>query len=627
VLWALILIVILLLLSWVTELAGAQSSAAAPDAAVPSSGPDNGESSRYALLIGINDYLSPGISDLRGAINDVETMREILTRRLGFDTSHVTVLTNEFATRAAIVGALERLVTDAGPDDVIYVHYSGHGSQVKDGNGDEPDDGWDETILPYDARTPGVADITDDELGGILSRLRAGKAVIVLDSCHSGTATRGLIATRSVPADTRTELYDNGGGMTRALVVLDTPERYVLLTGAAAWQRAMDGPIDDRFHGFFSYALARSLDRDASVMSPQELHSSIKQVYQELSERLGGMRLPYPQVEAAPELLEEPLLPPIATAPVSTVSTLPSPPVLSVPATPARVSARWATAEPPWRARIESLVTNQLSEVDFVGDDTFARFVIDVDDDSCRVMDAGGLSVVSAFAIVNDDDTAIRLAGIFSRSWKASALLAMTNPASTLRVDARVMGSAALHIRRAGEPRTEHNSLMLEIRTSADCYLTIVDVDAEGGVNLLFPNTYSSAGFYPNGFVRGDEAVRIPDSLKEPNRAGFFWDFQPPAGIDAIQVFASTDLETAETIREWIRHTPTVATRGLATRSVAAGHGSFEQLRIVLAGVTTRGIGVVASEPVTTDAHDGGAQPHQPAVDWNAVSLRIHIVE
>ena len=65
-------------------------------------------------------------------------------------------------------------------------------------------------------------DITDDELEEILSQLKTPQTVVVLDSCHSGTATRGLeVRVRSVPRDNRVGLYKKGknsGIRTRAIV-------------------------------------------------------------------------------------------------------------------------------------------------------------------------------------------------------------------------------------------------------------------------------------------------------------------------------------------------------------------------------------------------------------------------
>src|ERR1043165_6415610 len=75
---------------------------------------------RRALLIGINDYsasrLAPtgaapapgrGWADLDGALNDVVLMRELLVARKGFAPSDIAMLTDQQATRAAILKAIE----------------------------------------------------------------------------------------------------------------------------------------------------------------------------------------------------------------------------------------------------------------------------------------------------------------------------------------------------------------------------------------------------------------------------------------------------------------------------------------------------------------------------------------
>ena len=61
---------------------------------------------RRALLIGINEYASPKVVDLRGAVNDVKMLRRILVSRFGFDEQNITVLVDEQATRSALPDAM-----------------------------------------------------------------------------------------------------------------------------------------------------------------------------------------------------------------------------------------------------------------------------------------------------------------------------------------------------------------------------------------------------------------------------------------------------------------------------------------------------------------------------------------
>lgn len=639
--------------------------------------------------------------DLRGAVNDVETMREILLTRFDFSPENIIVLVDKDATRDAILKELERLVAETQPQDFVYLHYSGHGSQVEDLNGDERDDSQDETILPHDARTGEVTDITDDELGAFLAQLKAEKALIVLDSCHSGTATRGLLATRSVPADTRVDLYRarQSEVMTRAIVQLDTPERYVLLSGAASHQSALDGPLEGVYHGFFSFALAKSLGTARSDVTPSELHRGIEQIYEQVSENFGGLAIPEPQFEASSDLLQRSIFP----AEAATESSKPSRPFLEVAAEsagtvrllrglslnastgstwaiypsgdadfapgegiaiatviliegsdaiaeidprtanvpagcraiaaapappPAQVFVRWGAGEPMECARLEKQITARLPEVVFVSEDNFARFILEVSHTTIRVFDAAGMAIVNEFPMRNNEEVVERLAGLFSRSLKASSLLSITNPSSYLVIDARVAGrdpGDKMKVLKDGDKRTNRNSLMLEISASSACYITIVDVDPEGGINLLLPNSYTNAEFLPHGYLRVNETVRIPDSIEKMNDAGFHWDCKPPYGIDTIQIFASTDLETAETIRDLIRKIPGVSTRGASAQSA---HESLQDLRTTLTRqVATRGFKVVSNESDTEASNAATAMQQTYEKDWNSISFRIEITE
>lgn len=162
-----------------------------------------GAAERRALLIGISDYPSvkghPELewSDIHGA-NDVAVIAPTLKKK-GFK---ATTLTNAKATASNIRKALSQLDASATTGDIIYIHFSGHGQAVEDTNGDE-DDGWDEAIIPYDARIAyrkgvyeGANHILDDELERYFNSIRrkigkSGFLYVVLDACHMGGASRG----------------------------------------------------------------------------------------------------------------------------------------------------------------------------------------------------------------------------------------------------------------------------------------------------------------------------------------------------------------------------------------------------------------------------------------------------
>ena len=655
---------------------------------------------RRALLIGINEYQTEEFADLRGAVNDVETMREILISRYGFPESNVVVLTDRLATRQAILDALNRLVEQTTTDDMVYVHYSGHGSQVQDMSGDEADQ-LDETILPHDARTKNIPDITDDEIGEFLSRLQASNAIVVLDSCHSGTATRGGIATRSVPPDARLELYKSrvADVATRSIVPIDIPDQYILFSGAASHQSALDGPVDGKYRGFFSYALAEALKDVEPLASPRDIHKHIEQTYQKLSQKFGGLKLPDPQFEADNALLDNPLF-------VMTQSAESNKAFLSVlvdrkargrlirgsamdagpgsywaifaadetnfslaralakaivvrmdkadsivefegptldrgtsyravplpnPAMPEAVLVRLEIENSELATELGLHIADRVAGVQFVGVDKFARFVVTADDSKLRVFDAAGIVAIDEFQLTSIVEAGDKLADLLNRSKSVVSLSNMTNPLSGLQINARIVGAASaneIFIRRQNETRSNRNSVMLQIDVNADSYLTVIDIDPEGTVTVLFPNSYTSAGFLPDGFVRAGATTYIPDSLAPGNRAGFFWDYSPPAGLDTIQVFATTDLDTATKIRSWMASLDAVTARGMAP-SVDHSRPLSDLQNDLAENIRSRAIRVVqddASASQQTGLADATVRIPTES-DWNSVTLSIRVSE
>ena len=652
---------------WSTGLAGATA-------------PTDSQGTKRALLIGINKYKA--VPKLQGSLNDIETMRHVLVTRWGFPEGNIAILTDEQATRANILAAFEQLAQRAGPQDMVYIHYSGHGSQVEDLSGDEADDHLDETLISQDGRSGDVRDITDDELDAIFSTMRAKSAFIVLDSCHSGTATRSLdIRTRSIPPDTRLDLYKTAEAAkprTRAIVPV-VASRYVLMTGAASHQEALDG--------FFTYSLSKSLSQAGPGASPREILAGVERELKRIQTHFGRASMPEPQLEAPPDLLEKSLFSPSATIPQGGSTTHPARlPWLEVRPTDgglvtliqgqllgAGPGSTWAiyppgemkfspgravavvtvtqitgqdsvakphqphvTIQPGSRAvallpsppgekvplrilpmpteqrkHIEEVLTRNLNNIELVGTDKPARFLVDTEAKNLRLLAADGLHILATFPLDNDRWGA-GLAVTVSRSANASELLTLDNPSSQIKIHARVINAASrrpavgnrgiavvaadtqparYRIRRSGDPRTQRNSLQLEIRATADSYLTIVDVDSEGGMNLLFPNQYQQANFYPDGRILANKTVKIPDSLQAGNKAGFYWDYSPPKGTDTIRVFSSTDLHTAQLFRQQIQSfqgTTRPSGNQTATRSVSA------VLKTLREELTTRGIITVA---------------------------------
>lgn len=163
----------------------------------------------HALLVGVSGYagLEPRYA-LRGPANDVRLILDLMDSggAPGFLRDNVVVLADGLdgadglPTLAAIRAALAALPGRVTPGDFVYLHFSGHGSRQRAARPDLEADGLDEVFLPADARhaVDGIYPnaLVDDELGAAIDAIRAAGAFvwIVVDSCHSATATRSAAA-------------------------------------------------------------------------------------------------------------------------------------------------------------------------------------------------------------------------------------------------------------------------------------------------------------------------------------------------------------------------------------------------------------------------------------------------
>jgi hypothetical protein len=146
---------------------------------------------KYALLIGINKYVTLQGSDLNGCVNDVNTIYEFLTKKRGFDPDNIRMLCDERATQQNILERLEWLVTVAQPGDELVLQYSGHGSSVRVRIGDALQPEECQCICPTDMNWDDP--LIDKILAGFFKRIPQGAFLtFISDSCHSASQDRGL---------------------------------------------------------------------------------------------------------------------------------------------------------------------------------------------------------------------------------------------------------------------------------------------------------------------------------------------------------------------------------------------------------------------------------------------------
>jgi metacaspase-1 len=264
--------------------------------------------STKALLIGINHYRVAG-ADLRGCLNDVRQMRDLLTEVYGVPDRDIAVLTDLEATKSSMQAKLEDLVGSARSGDVLLVHYSGHGSNVPDASGDEADF-RDEILCPTDLdwKSP----LLDDWLRSLFDTLAEGvNLTVVMDCCHSGSNTREVKPAysrdpiqRFLPCPLDLFAVESGralrGSLRRTRVarptagggtdVEDAPLTEILITGCRDDQTSADAFIDGDYHGALTYSLVDTIRKAGGKLTYRDLHAGT-------TRRLAGKFAQTPRLE------------------------------------------------------------------------------------------------------------------------------------------------------------------------------------------------------------------------------------------------------------------------------------------------------------------------------------------
>ena len=280
---------------------------------------------KRALLVGINRYKIPG-ADLRGCVNDVKNLKSALTRYYGFADSNIRTLTDLQATKKAMQSAITGLIGKARAGDVLLLHYSGHGSNVPDRNGDEADR-RDEIVCPTDLDWQDP--LLDDWLRVQFDKLPAGaNLTVIMDCCHSGTITRAIQPhdakriERYLPNPLDLLAVESGRhlrgtvggpraawrGTSRRGDILNVNMPELLITGCRSTQTSADAYIGNTYNGALTYNLVRAINARKGKLTYRELHTLALQSMKK------GRFDQVPQLEGRSTSFDLPFLSPIAQA-------------------------------------------------------------------------------------------------------------------------------------------------------------------------------------------------------------------------------------------------------------------------------------------------------------------------
>jgi len=304
-----------------------------------------------ALLCGINAYTS---IPLRGCVNDVHNLQQVLLEHYGFLSGDVRLLLDEACIKSRLLDSWRWLTDGAAAGDVLVFHISAHGSYVPDQDGEEEDLRDEITCLQnFDFDNPDSY-ITDDEWYQLIQAVDpAVHLLLVKDTCHSGGSSRfisvrqvsgidkiilantrhlseyqagDVIAEESlsnarfiVPPNLPAEAWQHRGSTGRS-----TSRSSIIHTNLMACseaQTAADAYIEGEYQGAFTQALCAALRQNAVA--------STDALIQEVAMRLRNKYEQVPQHEGRPFALallassspverpwREPMLP-VADAPLS----------------------------------------------------------------------------------------------------------------------------------------------------------------------------------------------------------------------------------------------------------------------------------------------------------------------
>lgn len=219
----------------------------------------------WAVVIGINEYMSPKISRLRYATSDVDEVAKMLPM-LGFPEKNIQILKDEKATKNDIGRAIYIKTKGMTEEDRLLIFFAGHGEVTEGPGGDE---GY---LLPYDADQSelSTSSLPMVDFSRIGRRLPAKHILLVLDSCYAGFITSRSSATSAPDEPFNEELHK---------------QRVVeVLTAGTRRQKAGEDRGNGLFTKAFVHGLKGAADPKGRGLSALKLATYIKERLQDTNQ-------------------------------------------------------------------------------------------------------------------------------------------------------------------------------------------------------------------------------------------------------------------------------------------------------------------------------------------------------
>jgi len=202
---------------------------------------------KKALLIGIN-YAGTQ-HELKGCINDVNSMKERISNKGFANITVMTDLTSKKATKSNIIEEFKYLLDNSQEGDLLFFLYSGHGTYLIDKNNDETT-GYDQCIVPCDLNI-----IVDDEFRTLIQTHLKPKVTLfaMFDSCFSGS----VLDLKYQYMDSLN--YDEYSENSKAF---ETKGNVIMISGCTDYQTSADAIFNNKANGAMTWSLLESLKQN-----------------------------------------------------------------------------------------------------------------------------------------------------------------------------------------------------------------------------------------------------------------------------------------------------------------------------------------------------------------------------
>jgi metacaspase-1 len=223
---------------------------------------------KTALFFAVNNYPGNG-NDLNGCINDqLDWVARLISAFPGFT---IRQFTDNQATPKAFISEVTKAIINLMPGDVLFVHYSGHGTQVFDKHGDEAD-GYDEGICLISEDGRRIDTVIDDDIGSALRNIVDGATVfLAFDSCFSDTVTRDLRNKNKRIKFIR--VRDAKARKVKRRRFKKEEMKWIVMSGCGEQQTSADAYINRKYNGAFTYFALKAL---SPGMTYRQWHEKIR---------------------------------------------------------------------------------------------------------------------------------------------------------------------------------------------------------------------------------------------------------------------------------------------------------------------------------------------------------------